>query len=644
MEALPLLKEDLENDDPEIRVEAMSRVSSIAVLLGAARFESDLLRLLSDFAQAEGQHDQVLQVLAEQLGQCIPLLPTARLVCLVDLLVFLCKADETVVRDKAAEALQTVLRGLDARAVVEVAVPAIQGLVTTEWFTGRVSAASLFAAAYAPLAAAAAVAAGEGGSSSSSSPGEGCATLRKLFATLCEDETPMVRRAAARQLGALAAAYEREPLAAELLPQYLVLAQDEQETVRLLALECTRGLCSALAPAERVSALLPLIKACAGDKSWKVRNIMARDFHALSVDFGAGLAGEQLLPLLRRLTRDPEGEVRASSARAVAGYVGLLGLDRLTGDIVPALLDGITDPLFSVRVAAIETLMQLSAHLTQEQAHRLVMPSMLAALKDDVPEVRLAVLASLARVAPVLGGDKVDSTLVPILTELAQDRMWRVRDSVISQLPLLTQSIVSRGGGGAPQALLLSSGLAAHTNPRISHAPTHPPHPPPCLSPQGVALFQEKLLPIYLGCFQDQVYAVRARAVSSISELVSATSEAWSMAHILPKMVELFHERDNTYLQRITALQGIRELALRATSPEAMALVLPVLEKAAGDGVPNVRAVCTRVLGEVAASKGLLTAAQMEGVVVPALGRLAEDPSDQEVRFLAGFYRKGLSL
>jgi hypothetical protein len=159
-----------------------------------------------------------------------------------------------------------------------------------------------------------------------------------------------------------------------------------------------------------------------------------------------------------------------------------------------------------------------------------------------------------------------------------------------------------------------------------------------------VAAFQEKLLGIYLGCFQDQVYAVRARAISSIPDLVASTSEAWAGQHVLPKLVELFHERDNTYLQRITALHGIRELALKCTAPETVAAVLAVLEKAAGDDVPNVRAVCARLLGDLAAARGLLSAAQLEAVVAPALARLADDKaeSDQEVRFVAGLARRRL--
>jgi hypothetical protein len=163
--------------------------------------------------------------------------------------------------------------------------------------------------------------------------------------------------------------------------------------------------------------------------------------------------------------------------------------------------------------------------------------------------------------------------------------------------------------------------------------------PTPLAPPQGVAVFQEKLLQVYLGCFQDQVYAVRARAIASIGALLGATSEAWALAHILPKLVELYQERDNTYLQRITALQGMREVALACSSEEAMAVVLPVLERAAGDDVPNVRAVCAHFLGDVAAAaaaRDLLSSAQLQGIVVPTLGRLAQDAADQEVRFAAG--------
>lgn len=75
---------------------------------------------------------------------------------------------------------------LEAVAVV------LQRLKGGEWFTTRVSACSLFAATYPPVSGDTAIA----------------QELCSMFRDLCRDETPMVRRAAASNIGALAAAVD----------------------------------------------------------------------------------------------------------------------------------------------------------------------------------------------------------------------------------------------------------------------------------------------------------------------------------------------------------------------------------------------------------------------------------------------------
>jgi serine/threonine-protein phosphatase 2A regulatory subunit A len=61
--------------------------------------------------------------------------------------------------------------------------PALERLAKGDWFTSRTSACALFAAPY-PQASEATQ-----------------ADLRSKFTKLCEDDTPMVRRAAAKALG-----------------------------------------------------------------------------------------------------------------------------------------------------------------------------------------------------------------------------------------------------------------------------------------------------------------------------------------------------------------------------------------------------------------------------------------------------------
>lgn len=57
------------------------------------------------------------------------------------------------------------------------------------------------------------------------------ADLRSHFRGLCQDDTPMVRRAAASKLGELAQVVELEYLKSDLIPMFVNLAQDEQVNI-----------------------------------------------------------------------------------------------------------------------------------------------------------------------------------------------------------------------------------------------------------------------------------------------------------------------------------------------------------------------------------------------------------------------------
>lgn len=212
--------------------------------------------------------DEVLLVMAEELGGFVDLVGGPNeAACLLGPLGALATVEETVVRDSAVASACGVIRGLSPSAVAEHVVPVITKLAQGDWFTAKVSACGLFATAYARLADPASKAA-----------------LRQLYATLAGDETPMVRRAAAKHIGGLAGVVEKEAMTAELLPLFSALANDDQESVRLLAIENCTSFARVFSQPENARDILPLVKACAGDKSWRVRNNVAKEFHAVSAE------------------------------------------------------------------------------------------------------------------------------------------------------------------------------------------------------------------------------------------------------------------------------------------------------------------------------------------------------------------------
>jgi serine/threonine-protein phosphatase 2A regulatory subunit A len=98
------------------------------------------------------------------------------------LLETLARADETVVREQATKSLTTISKVLSDSEIQNQFINIIVKLATGEWFTGRVSSCSLFFSAY-------------------SRAGPQKEKLRKKFIELCNEDTPMIRRACASKIG-----------------------------------------------------------------------------------------------------------------------------------------------------------------------------------------------------------------------------------------------------------------------------------------------------------------------------------------------------------------------------------------------------------------------------------------------------------
>jgi len=124
------------------------------------------------------------------------------------------------VRDAACSTAQTVAESLPPATYQNEYAEMVIRLSTKEWFTARISAASLIASAYPKLT------------------NEQQRQLMTIFSKLCKDDTPMVRRVAAQYLGLMVrnvvTSSGRSSLAKDgaastlLIPLYEDLASNEQ--------------------------------------------------------------------------------------------------------------------------------------------------------------------------------------------------------------------------------------------------------------------------------------------------------------------------------------------------------------------------------------------------------------------------------
>ena len=314
MPTIELLITQLQCDSSEARVDAMRRLNIVADAIGTEAILKHLLPFLaSNIAMDEEEEDEILLTLADQLGQFVPrLIPGYRALPILPILERLAAVEETVVRDKAVESIQKIIpmllhptagvrpgskeEKLSLEGILEAAAaaPALllamaKRLSGADWFTAKVSAAGILPVVYEfynhPR-----IANAKGGANSTemNSPEEAKRELRLLYKELSEDDTPMVKRSAARNLGKLvesvanlngsgttsssASAAMKTIIIKDMLPIFQNLANDEQDSVRLLAVVVADSVGRAHHLDAQINADLvwPVVRDGCGDVSWYV--------------------------------------------------------------------------------------------------------------------------------------------------------------------------------------------------------------------------------------------------------------------------------------------------------------------------------------------------------------------------------------
>lgn len=140
-----------------------------------------------------------------------------------------------------------------------------------------------------------------------------------MFGALCNDDTPMVRRAAARDLGSFAKNLSKELVVSDVIPLYRKLSTDDQDSVRLLTVQDLIAIAEVLDNAETKTYLLASIRGAVWDKSWRVRYMVADHFVKLASAVGEDVVRDDLVPAFVALLKDNEAEVRTAGAGQIPG-------------------------------------------------------------------------------------------------------------------------------------------------------------------------------------------------------------------------------------------------------------------------------------------------------------------------------------
>lgn len=380
--------------------------------------------------------------------------------------------EEALVRETATASVQSIAEHLPSKFFQHDYADMLRRLALQEWFTARISSASLIANAHVRLV-----------------DPEQRKEHVDLFVRLCNDDTPMVRRVAAQYLGkmlqAVVQAEGRDVLmpggiaTEKLVPLYETFAAaDQPDSVRLQTAEnCVAfgNIVSALSRQQGqteplrdneialLQRILPLIVATIDDRSWRVRWTAAAKFASVISAYD-GLPDvtdvmDVLIPAYEKLLQDPEAEVRTAAAlnladvarckaRVPAGNV--THLNRVSGGttedtsrvsvaerLVKRLTSLTEDDSEHVRAALAMVATGLAPVLGRDATIMHLVPPVLLMIRDAASEVRLNLISSLAALNEVIGVDLLSQSLLPAILDLAQDGKWRIRLAIIENIPLL---------------------------------------------------------------------------------------------------------------------------------------------------------------------------------------------------------------
>jgi len=341
---IAILIDELKNEDVQLRLNSIKRLSTISSALGPDRTRTELIPFLNE--SCIDDEDEVLLALAEELGNFVSAVGGAeKASCLLAPLETLCNVEEATVRDKAVKSLNKIATEMKAiQQTDQHFLPLLRRLSSGDWFTSRSSSCGLFAVVY-PLC-----------------NNDIKAELRQTYGKLCTDATPMVRRSAASHLGEFASKVEKEYVTTELITMFQHIRDDEQDSVRLLAIQNCVAFANILTPKESAQYVLPCIKSCSVDKSWRVRYMVAEHFRALCESMGADVVRNELVAYYVKLTQDTEAEVRTAAGIKIAEVCSLIPKELLIKDVLAPIETLVYDKSEHVRQHWPATLWDLHPH------------------------------------------------------------------------------------------------------------------------------------------------------------------------------------------------------------------------------------------------------------------------------------------
>lgn len=574
---LDFFKSEIKHHKAYVKIAAVTRLNLIASALGPQRTANELIPYIIQVVQEEPlcSDEEFLFNMAKQYAVLMEYIDGSQYHLLISALEHLAAQEETVIRDQAIQSLCTIVERKPSL-VPDYLVPTLHQLASkTDFFAARGSACALFPTAY----------------RYASDPQK--TGLRKIYNTLCVDDTPMVRRAAAHKMRDFVLVCDKKDILTDVISVYKLLSQDDtQDTIRVACVHTTLVIAQMFNVEENNEHTVSVIKEAAEDRSWRVRLTVAKNFDSFCAAFGPEITAQHLMPPFIQLLKDNEQEVRKEAVRVIEPCITMqvpLSTEQLQAHILPHFATLGLDSAQSVRAALAQVLGPMASALGREATQRQLLPLISDLMKDEFHDVRLNIVSHAGLICEVLGMDPQTHTLLATIQGLIMDNHWRIRQSVVEQVPKLAKQF-------------------------------------------GPEMFKTKLEALFLSSLRDSVQSVRQAAILNLKEISQTFGGTWTMEHLLPKIKD-HYSQNSGYANRVTTLHGLLQLSHAMPPEQIVSGIVPLLIKATKDTVPNVRFCACRTIAWMV-EHHQLGAACVDTVISPALRELQCD-RDIDVQYYA---------
>lgn len=262
------------------------------------------------------EEDEVLLAVSEQIPKFKNFLDTNGLVGILPICQYLLCHDETVVREQTVEGMRDIIKLLSEDQIQKDVMNLINYISSQDFFQGKVSAGYLIRMCY-------------------EKAGKEKEKLKNLYFKLCDDETPLIKRTAAKEFGPLCMVMEKEVVNPDMITYFKKFMADS-DSVKTIALSSLIQLVKLFQNTDNQRLNIQVVVAASEDKSWRVRHELSRIFPQLVDGFGNQI--NDLVPTLSNLIKDSEMEVRHAALEGLSQMIKYFSSEKVNMCIIPAIL------------------------------------------------------------------------------------------------------------------------------------------------------------------------------------------------------------------------------------------------------------------------------------------------------------------